>query len=113
MKSKLNRREIAKHEISPAKSLLTDLVTLRKTVRCAGRAYVSRLEAEIDEIAAWASKCAKDSEIPKTRIRDLGDMITLVRKLDGKASKGRRRDLKRIDSTIEDLRELIGHNASR
>jgi hypothetical protein len=40
-------------------------------------------------------------------------MITLVRKLDGKAGKGRRRDLKKIDATVEDLRELIGRKDSR
>jgi hypothetical protein len=113
MKNKLNRREIMKHEVSPAKSLLSDLVTLRRTVRDAGRAYVGRLEAEIDEIATWTTERARERNLPKARIRDLGDMITIVRKLDGKAGKGRRRDLKRLDSTIEDLRELIGRKDSR
>ena len=113
MKSKLSRREITKHEVSPAKSLLTDLISLRTIVRHAGRAYIDRLEAEIDEIATWATERARERDLPKARVRDLGDMITLVRKLDGKADKGRRRDLKRIDATIEDLRELIGRNGSR
>ena len=113
MKNKLSHREIAKHDISPARSLLSDLVGLRRTVRSAGRAYISRLEAEIDEIAAWANERAREDQLPKRRIRDLGDMITLIRKLDGKASKGRRRDLKRLDATIEDLRQLIGQKASR
>ncbi len=40
-------------------------------------------------------------------------MITLVRKIDGKPSKGRRRDLKKIDATLGDLRELIGQKSSR
>ena len=33
-------------------------------------------------------------------------MITLVRKIEVKPRKGRRRDLKKIDATVADLREL-------
>jgi hypothetical protein len=82
-------------------------------LRHTGRAYLSRLEAEIDEVAAWATERAREADLPKARIRDLGDMITLVRKIDPKPSKGRRRDLKKIDATVGDLREIIGHKASR
>lgn len=113
MKDKLSRREIMKHQVSPAKSLLTDLVSLRRTLRHAGRAYIHRLEAGIDEVATWATERAREPELPKAHLRDLGDMITLVRKLGHKPDKGRRRDLKRIDRTIEDLRQLIGRRSDR
>ena len=93
--------------------MLADLVSLRRTLRRTGQAYLSRLEAEIDEVAAWASERAKERDLPKARIRDLGDMITLVRKIDTKPIKGRRRDLKKIDATVGDLRELTGNKASR
>jgi hypothetical protein len=36
-------------------------------------------------------------------------MITLVRQIETKSIKGRRRDLKKIDATVADLRELIGN----
>ncbi len=101
------------HEISPARSLITDLVSLRRILRHTGRAYLSRLESEIDEVSAWASELAKERELPKARIRDLGDMITLVRKIDTKPLKGRRRDLKKIDATVGDLREMTGQKATR
>jgi len=107
------RREKLSDEISPARSLLTDLVSLRRALRRTGRAYLRRLESKIDEVAAWAAERAREPELPKAQIRDLGDMITLVRKLDGKTSKGRRRDLKKIDATVGDLRELMSQNASR
>ena len=100
-------------EISPAKSLITDLVSLRRLLRQTGRAYLSRLEAELDEVTAWASERAQERDLPKARIRDLGDMITLVRKVEAKPLKGRRRDLKKIDATVGDLRELIGNKAVR
>ena len=87
--------------------MIADLVSLRRILRGAGRAYLSRLEAEIDEVTAWASEQAKEREPSKSRIRNLGDMITLVRKIEVKPPKGRRRDLKKIDATVGDLRELI------
>ena len=114
MKKKQNaRRQVTDHEISPARSLIADLVNLRRTLRRTGRAYLSRLEAELDEVTAWASERARESDLPKARIRDLGDMITLVRKIDAKPLKGRRRDLKKIDATVGDLRELIATKATR
>ncbi len=64
-------------------------------------------------MTAWASERASESDLPRARIRDLGDMITLVRKIDAKPLKGRRRDLKKIDATVGDLRELMGSKASR
>lgn len=111
--NQIARRETTNHEASPARSLITDLVSLRRTLRRTGRAYLSRLEAELDEVTAWASERAKERDLSKSRIRDLGDMITLVRKIDAKPIKGRRRDLKKIDATVGDLRELIATKASR
>lgn len=93
--------------------MLTDLASLRLILRGTGRAYLNRLEADIDELAAWAKEQAKERDLPRARVRDLGDMITLVRKIDPKPGKGRRRDLKKIDATIGDLRELIENKATR
>jgi hypothetical protein len=114
MKNKqATRRERSTNDVSPARSLITDLANLRRTLRRTGRAYLRRLESELDEVAAWANERAKELELPKARIRDLGDMITLVRKIDGKHEKGRRRDLKKIDTTVEDLRDLMRQKGSR
>jgi len=113
MKKNQNARGEKTDEVSPARSLITDLVSLRRTLRRTGRAYLSRLEAELDEVTAWASERAKERDLSKSRIRDLGDMITLVRKIGAKPIKGRRRDLKKIDATVGDLRELIATKASR
>ena len=113
MKKNRNAPRASTQEASPARSLHTDLVSLRRLLRQTGRAYLSRLEAELDEVTAWASERASESDLPKARIRDLGDMITLVRKIDAKPLKGRRRDLKKIDDTVGDLRELMTSQASR
>ncbi|MGI9087048.1 MAG: hypothetical protein ACR2HH_04785 [Chthoniobacterales bacterium] len=46
---------------------------------------------------------AKLAAPARAQIRDLGDMLGLLRKLKLKPEKGRRRDLRKIDSVIEDL----------
>ena len=112
-KNRTPRKPTTALEVSPARSLVTDLLSLRRILRRTGRAYLSRLEAELDEVAAWAKERAGEGDLPKARIRDVGDMITLVRKIDAKPLKGRRRDLKKIDATVGDLRELIGNKAVR
>ena len=113
MKKKLSPRLPKNDEASPAKSLVSDLVSLRRILRQTGRAYLVRLEAEIDEVTTWANELANAPELPKSRLRDLGDMITLVRKIDAKPRKGRRRDLKKIDATVADLRELSALKSDR
>ena len=52
-------------ETSPARSLLIDLVSLRRVLRQTGRAYLRRLEAELDEVTAWAREQAHTPDLPK------------------------------------------------
>ena len=91
-------------EASPARSFILDLEQLRETLQLPARAYVDRLQAEIDVLGAWARERTKDPEVSKATIRDLRDMLALIRTLEIKPAKGRRKDLKKIDSVIEDLR---------
>ena len=100
-------------DASPAKSLGAQLRNLRRLLRTTGRAYLRRLEAELDEVASWTRAQAAAPEVPRSSIRDLGDMVTLIRKLELKPAKGRRKDLKKLDATISDLRELSGKNSGR
>ena len=112
----MTEKQIAKKQqesadASPAKSLVSDLTQLRRTLRTTGRAYLRRLETEIDEISDWAQ--ARSGNLPKSEIRDLGDMVTLIRKIDVKPLKGRRKDLKKIDTTIAELRGFLDQRANR
>ena len=100
-------------EASPAKSLVDDLGKLRRTLRKTARAYTRRLDHEIDSVMEWARSTSASGKISQSRIRDLGDMLTLVRKVEAKPDKGRRKDLKKIDSVVSDLRFFVEHNRSR
>ena len=98
-------------DASPAKSLISDLDQLRRTLRATGKTYLRQLEQEIDTIASWAKTQSLEKELRKSEIRDLGDMVTLVRKIEIKPQKGRRKDLKKIDATVAELREIIEKNS--
>jgi len=46
-------------------------------------------------------------KVPPAKMRDLRDMLTLLRKFSIKPEKGRRKDLKKIDALVGDLTMLI------
>ena len=95
-------------EISPTKSFVEELEILRKSLRDCLEAYVQRLEHELDQIRERA--LAHGSPEPAAaHIRDLRDMISLCRTLEIKPDKGRRKDLKKIDSLIEELSVIVAN----
>jgi hypothetical protein len=92
---------------SPMKSAGEELDHLRKTFREITASYSARVEGEIEQIREAVGAEEKKKKIPTARMRDARDIITLVRTLDVKAEKGRRRDLKKIDLLIEELRRFV------
>lgn len=95
---------------SPAKSLVDDLDKLRQTLRKTARAYTRRLDQEIGSVMKWAHSNSMNGNLSQARIRDFGDMLSLVRRVEAKPDKGRRKDLKKIDSVVSDLRFFVEHS---
>ncbi|MGI8436973.1 MAG: hypothetical protein ACR2NX_08730 [Chthoniobacterales bacterium] len=93
-------------EASPAKSVGEELAALQKLLRVTAEAYEKRLQAEIARVAAWNESVAQSDKPSREQMRDQGDMLGLLRKLKLKPEKGRRRDLRKIDSVVEDLVSL-------
>ncbi len=118
-------------QASPYKSTAEELAALRKVFRLACRCYMERVEMEIIRVheqvvtagmaAASVGETRKLSSPPSARVKaaaatsagdahseihDLRDMLTLLRTLDVKPETGRRKDLKKIESLVEDLRVL-------
>ncbi len=122
------KKELLPVEASPFKSATEELDALRKTFRTACRHYAERVDMEIirlrervataaevyhgnDKVRAAAgargrSRAGSAAE-PDSQIHDLRDMITVLRTLEVKPPAGRRRDLKKIEATVEDLRMLL------
>lgn len=79
---------------------------LQADFRSALETYASRIDAEIDGIRK-AIQAQEKKPPSQAKLRDLRDMLTLLRKFQIKPEKGRRKDLKKIDTLIGDLTLLI------
>jgi hypothetical protein len=94
-------------EVSPMKSLAEEIGFVRKSFRESIEVYSSRVENQLTKIKDAVLEQAKNPKLPPAHIRDLRDMITLCRTLDLKPEKGRRKDLKKIDTLVEELESMV------
>ena len=100
-------------ETSPVKVLQTELEKLRRDLRATVRAYATRLEIDLAESRAALGSLQPVDELSRERLHELRDLMIHVRKRKLKPEKGRRKDLRKIDSLIEDLRTLMPAKAQR
>jgi hypothetical protein len=92
-------------EASPSKAVASELQDLRAELRESASSYAARLDAEIERVRQAVETAGGNSSGAK--IRDLRDMLTLLRNRQLKPDKGRRKDLKKIESVVNDLTMLI------
>lgn len=100
-------------DTSPVKVLQTELAKLRRDLRATVRAYATRLEIELAESRAALGSLDPVEELSRERLHELRDLMIHVRKRKLKPEKGRRKDLRKIDSLIEDVRILMPTKAQR
>jgi hypothetical protein len=100
-------------DTSPLKVLQTELEKLRRDLRATVRAYAARLEIDLAESRAALGALHPVEELSRERLHELRDLMIHVRKRKLKPEKGRRKDLRKIDSLIEDLRILMPTKAQR
>lgn len=107
--SKASRSKSAKsagHDTLPTKAVLDELKFLRASLREWVKRCAGHLEAEITSLLDLVSAEAEAGKPPKGRAHDLRDMLMHLHALDIHPAKGRRRDLKKIVNTIEELRQI-------
>ena len=98
-----NRSSVA----SPVTQLEAELLKLRGELRETLRVYSVRLEMQLAE-AVNALRAAKSvEELPRDHLHQLRDLTTLVRKRKVKPEKGRRKDLRVIDTLISDVHTFL------
>jgi hypothetical protein len=83
-----------------------ELAFLRKNFRDLVAAYAAQVEGGISGLVETVKSDAQLRKLPASRAHDLRDMLSLLRNLDIKPTKGRRRDLKKVESLLEDLRRI-------
>ena len=98
---------------SQARLLESELEKLRRDLRATVRAYAARLEIGLAESRAALDSSKPAEELSRERLHQLRDLTILVRKRKLKPEKGRRKDLRKIDSLIEDLQLLVPNKVQR
>jgi len=94
-------------EDSPIPSVLQELERLKINVHETLVQYEQRLEAEINAVRDILEKQLRQQKLSHTKLRDIRDMLTLLRHVQVKADKGRRKDLKKLESVVSDLAMLV------
>lgn len=108
-----HRERSSASETSPVKVLQTELEKLRRDLRATVRAYAARLEIDLAESRAALGSLNPVEELSRERLHELRDLMIHVRKRRLKPEKGRRKDLRKIDSLIEDVRILMPTKTQR
>ena len=94
-------------ESLPIKALVDELQDLRSEVRQAVESYAVRLDSEIARVQSTIESGSQGKSLSSAKAKDLRDMLTLLRQRQIRADKGRRKDLKKLETVISDLGMLI------
>jgi len=96
-------------DASPVKTVVGDLESLRLALRESVSHYLSRMEGDIDSLQNVLNYMLETKKVDSGKMRDIRDMLTVLRHVDVKPEKGRRKDIKKIESVIADLRIITEH----
>ena len=103
-KPRKRERRLQNHE--DVKMLEAEISALRRDLRTTMRAYASRLEDELAATAAALRSYGPVDELSRERLHRVRDLTIMVRNRQLKPQKGRRKDLRQIDTLISDLAPL-------
>ncbi len=91
---------------SPVRALDDELIALRRDLRATARAYLARLEIELAESRAAVKVDGPVENLPSEFLHHLRQLTSLVRDRKIKPEKGRRKDLRKLDTLISDLHAM-------
>jgi hypothetical protein len=106
------KRAKKQRETTPVTMLAGELAILRRDLRKTIRAYGSRLEVALEESMATVSSKRAEA-LSREQLHDIRDLTIMVRKRKLKPEKGRRKDLRKIDSLIHDLHSITHPGGSQ
>ena len=101
------QRDEKKHETSPVRHLQLELQKLRRELLTTARAYTQRLEHELIAATDALGRYAPAEKLTREQLHRVRDFAIMMRQRRLRPEKGRRKDLRRIDSLISDLKPLI------
>ena len=80
---------------------------MRKAFHDAVAHYVARVDGELNAVREAMTAIAAQKKVPSGRMKDLRDILMILREVEVKPEKGRRRDLKKVESALEDARKIV------
>jgi myosin heavy subunit len=93
--------------------LTEELDALRRDLRRTIRAYAARLELDLAESIVAVTRYKRAENLSRERLHDIRDLTIMMRKRKLKPEKGRRKDVRKIDSLIRDLQSIAQPNANQ
>jgi hypothetical protein len=105
VKRKKQRRNNTR-EVSPVTMLTDELDAVRRDLRRTIRAYAARLELDLAESIAAVTRYKRAEDLSRERLHDIRDLTIMMRKRKLKPEKGRRKDVRKLDSLIRDLHSI-------
>src|SRR5437667_5566108 len=107
------RREAPRPEVSPVTMLTDELDAVRRDLRRTIRAYAVRLELDLAESIAEVTRYKRAEDLSRERLHDIRDLTIMMRKRKLKPEKGRRKDVRKLDSLIRDLQSISRADADQ
>jgi len=95
-------------ESSPVTMLVSELRALHRDLRIIAKAYTTRLETDLFVCLAALRAYGPIEQVPREMLHQIRDLTIIVRNRKLKPEKGRRKDLRKIDSLIVGLVATIG-----
>ena len=89
--------------------LESELHALHRDLRTTAKAYIARLENDLLVCIAALRSYGPIDAVSREMLHEIRDLTIVVRNRKLKPQKGRRKDLRKIDSLIVDLVSTIGH----
>jgi hypothetical protein len=86
--------------------LQEELADLRRKLRTTLRAYGARLEIDLAESAAVVAGLKPAEKLPRQQLHEIRELTNLLRNCKLKPEKGRRKDLRKIDSLIREIHSV-------
>lgn len=107
MKTVPPKKDAQKTEDLPIRPLLDELALVRKLFHTLAARYTAQIEGELAAIRDVIATTAARKTIPRKRAREMSDILHLLRGVAIKPEKGRRRDFKRIEALVEEMRRIV------
>ena len=88
--------------------LVSELRALNRDLRIIAKAYTTRLETDLFVCLAALRAYGPIEQVPQEMLHQIRDLTIIVRNRKLKPEKGRRKDLRKIDSLIGDVVATVG-----